>query len=408
VRQRYDGDSIDDAGRQRTPDNLRQGRQLFYKYSIYGYPGITDHFAPPREGLAVSSESRLDPAQQASDRLRRCSRAPIPFVRANALAPFVGFFDSIGAPVGRLLGRARLSPSLLEDPEALVPTLLVFRFVELAALQEGVEDLGVLVAQRTSPFELGAYGAALQESATVHEYLKLGIGLIGSHSNGTRLWMTREPDGLRINQFLVGPPGRGHCIGDVFTLVITLNTLRQFFGPTWSPGEVRLLAGDETLVGDRAVFGEAKLITGQRHTSFTIDPVPGDLPASIGRSADTRDLPRCFGAAPCMPMDFQASVEQLVQSLMVDGHLEIDNAAEAAGMSSRTLQRRLAEKGLTYAGLVSKSRLRIAKTWLAESDMPVGEIAIMLGYSEATNFARAFRREVGASPLAYRRSRQRG
>jgi AraC-like DNA-binding protein len=358
-------------------------------------------------GLTVSSGSRLDPGQQANDRQWRCSRAPIPFVRANALAPFVGFFDSIGAPVERLLDRARLSPSLLEDPEALVPTFSVFRFAEIAALQERVEDLGVLVGQRTSPFDLGAYGAALQESATVYEYLKLGIGLIGAHSNGTRLWMTREPGGLRINQHLVGPPSRGHCIGDVFTLVITLNTLRRFFGPTWSPGEVRLLAGDEALVGDRAVFGEARLITGQRHTSFTIAPAPGHLPISLGRSAAARDLPQRLGAAPSMPMDFQASVEQLVQSLMVDGHLDIDTVAEVAGMSSRTLQRRLAEKRLTYAGLVSKSRLRMARTWLAGSDMPVGEIAALLGYSEATNFARAFRREVGISPAAYRRSRQR-
>ena len=46
----------------------------------------------------------------------------------------------------------------------------------------------------------------------------------------------------------------------------------------------------------------------------------------------------------------------------------------------------------------------MAKTWLA-SEMPIGEIAATLGYSEATNFARAFRRLTGISPAAFRRDR---
>ena len=89
-----------------------------------------------------------------------------------------------------------------------------------------------------------------------------------------------------------------------------------------------------------------------------------------------------------MPVDFQASAEQLIASLSIDGYPSIEAAAEAAGMSLRTFQRRLAEVGMTYTGLVSASRLRLAKTWLTESEMPISEIAATLGYSEATNFAR--------------------
>lgn len=70
-------------------------------------------------------------------------------------------------------------------------------------------------------------------------------------------------------------------------------------------------------------------------------------------------------------------------------------------MSSRTLQRRLAEAGMTYSGLVMASRMRLAKDWLTESDMPVAEIAAELGYSDVSNLARAFRRETGISPRAF-------
>lgn len=91
-------------------------------------------------------------------------------------------------------------------------------------------------------------------------------------------------------------------------------------------------------------------------------------------------------------------------SLLVDGYPSVEVAADAAGMSPRTLQRRLAGAGVTYSDLVAAGRMRLAKTWLTETDMPVASIAAMLAYTEASNFSRAFRRQTGMSPLEYRRS----
>ena len=75
-------------------------------------------------------------------------------------------------------------------------------------------------------------------------------------------------------------------------------------------------------------------------------------------------------------------------------------------MSLRTLQRRLTEAGMSYSALVAGSRLRMAKIWLSESDMPIAEIAATLGYNEASNFSRAFRRQTGLSPAAFRRNQR--
>jgi hypothetical protein len=75
---------------------------------------------------------------------------------------------------------------------------------------------------------------------------------------------------LRVSQTHRGPAGTGRCIGDLFTLVITLNTLRRFIGPTWCPVELQLMEGTESMLGGQEVFGDARIITGQRYTSFTI------------------------------------------------------------------------------------------------------------------------------------------
>lgn len=331
--------------------------------------------------------------------------APIPFVRTGAFAPFVEFLDTIGAPTERLLHQSHIPAGLLNDPEGLIPLFPIYRFVELAARQERLEDLGTVVGQATSAFDLGAYGVVLQRASTVYEYLQVGIRLIGTLSSGTQLWLTSEGGVLRVNQYLKGPAGLGRCVADVYTLVLTINMLRRFIGPDWGPAEVSIGVGDEAVLGDREVFGDALLITGQRHSSFTIARSLMNLPiprrgAGLARSKDT--WPE--GGRP-MPSDFATSSEQLVVSLLADGYPSIHAAAETVGMSSRTLQRRLAELGITYSGLVSSARSRQAVELLTNTEMPIADIAAELGYTDPSNFGRAFRRQTGVSPLVFRRSR---
>ena len=82
--------------------------------------------------------------------------------------------------------------------------------------------------------------------------------------------------------------------------------------------------------------------------------------------------------------------------------LHIDRIAESLGMSRRTLQRAIGREGLTYLGLVNEYRLRKARDWLDGSEKPVTEIALDLGYTDASNFSRAFRRHIGLTPTEYR------
>jgi len=56
--------------------------------------------------------------------------------------------------------------------------------------------------------------------------------------------------------------------------------------------------------------------------------------------------------------------------------------------------------------LLAESRLHQAAKWLQSSDKPIAEIAYALGYTDASNFTRAFRKLTGVSPQAFRLSTQ--
>lgn len=76
--------------------------------------------------------------------------------------------------------------------------------------------------------------------------------------------------------------------------------------------------------------------------------------------------------------------------------------AETCGLSERTFQRRLTECGLSHSGLVAETRVELAEQWLRNINRPITEIAFSLGYKDASNFTRNFRRINGLSPRAYR------
>jgi len=79
--------------------------------------------------------------------------------------------------------------------------------------------------------------------------------------------------------------------------------------------------------------------------------------------------------------------------------------AYTLGWPLSTFRRRLAELGLSYRRIREECLRDVAARLLAQGQMSVGEIAVHLGYSDATAFRRAFRQWYGCAPAVWRRNR---
>jgi AraC-like DNA-binding protein len=81
----------------------------------------------------------------------------------------------------------------------------------------------------------------------------------------------------------------------------------------------------------------------------------------------------------------------------------MDAVARELNMSPRTLRRRLEEAGTSYRSLVDEVRETLAEELLDTGALSVEDVAIRLGYAEASSFIYAFRRWKGITPAAYAR-----
>ncbi|MAB00036.1 MAG: hypothetical protein CMN86_17350 [Stappia sp.] len=102
--------------------------------------------------------------------------------------------------------------------------------------------------------------------------------------------------------------------------------------------------------------------------------------------------------------DFIALVSDAISARISAPDLTVADVARTLAMSSRGLQRRLAERDLTFHGLHEGVRRRMAADLLALTDLPMSEIAYRLGFSAVGNFSRAARRWFGCPPSEWRQA----
>lgn len=100
---------------------------------------------------------------------------------------------------------------------------------------------------------------------------------------------------------------------------------------------------------------------------------------------------------------FLAGLQQQVVAALQDGEPTLEQIAARLGSSTRSLYRRLAERGLTYKGVLGETRFELARGYLADAKLSLPEIALLLGYSEQSAFTRAFKAWAGETPLRYRK-----
>jgi AraC-like DNA-binding protein len=85
--------------------------------------------------------------------------------------------------------------------------------------------------------------------------------------------------------------------------------------------------------------------------------------------------------------------------------LDLMGTAKRLAMSSRSLRRRLRDEGTSFRSIVDEVRSMVADRWLEDPRRSITEIGLDLGYTDAANFARAYRRANGLSPSAARKQR---
>lgn len=106
--------------------------------------------------------------------------------------------------------------------------------------------------------------------------------------------------------------------------------------------------------------------------------------------------------------DVFARVRAKIIELLPAGQCTRRKAAQELCMSQATLQLKLAQRGTSFQDLLSETRRELALGYLSQRSLSVTEITFLLGFTDTSNFTRAFKRWTGTSPTSYRAKLLRG
>jgi len=325
----------------------------------------------------------------------------VPFTRIAGVLPLVRCLERAGAPVERLAHRAGVPSWQFDRPEALVPMHLACRFYGLAARALGCPDLGVRIGQATESFSLGLYGQILARCGSVYEGLRTAVACLPQFASGHVDRLEEERDRVWLVMGLCDGIGVGLRQVQAFVLTMTIHTLQEVAGPNWLPEQVRVPDhGREWIEG----LGLNTSIVAERGGREVAVAIPRRLlPVALGLEAASPESPlreRLVATAP--PTSFVDSLRAAIGVLLPEGCPSLRLLSEAAGMKTRTLQRRLSEAGLTFSSLLDRCRMERARELLGRPDARAIDVAYELGYHDPGNFTRAFRRWAGVTPREYR------
>lgn len=323
-------------------------------------------------------------------------------VRVNVILRFVSFLDRIGAPSEKYLAQANLPISALNNPEGLLPLTQCMTFGEMAARSEGIDCLGLIVGQQTKFYDLGNFGKLVCQSLTLNDLLGKLFQLHDTLVTGVKVWLSDDGDYYWLNHEFITPGHIPRFHADCFALSTYLDIFCLIADAGWQPDEIHFQGRKAKVCKELDCLPNITIHFNQPNNAIRIPKAlfskPITHPQAIYRTNSTEA--ELMLTAPAT--DFQNSLRQLILVLLPDMNPNLAIAAEATGMSIRTFQRRLEESGLIYSNFVERVRFEKAIDLLKDPSHQLIDIAFDLGYADAANFTRAFKRWTGVSPRQFR------
>lgn len=336
-------------------------------------------------------------------------RHDIAIYRAAHLHIYLGFLREVGAPVARDLARSRL-PTWIEDtPDEYISLPLSLDWARTCGRDFQPMELGCLASARLNPRTIAApLQRQLALAQTGFAGLQALVRAVEAEDSILRLSMRAEDDAIRVTVALAGV--RDHvmlCLTEWQHIRAILLFAGALPGRGVPPRELTFLSRSEAPATVLERWQDTRILTGQPQTSVLLDR---ERLAGLVADHPTNRSPEGSQRASLAGDDeeiqvwtFAKAVRALVRPYVRDGYPDLATAAEIAGISRRTLLRRLQEDGRSYSDVVQEARFDLARSLLCDDTLRMIDIAIMCSYENPQHFSRAFRRIAGVSPRRYRK-----
>ena len=208
----------------------------------------------------------------------------------------------------------------------------------------------------------------------------------------------------KLGEALTGAPEDSKLLlGGTCAWVVQMMRLmhhRQF-----SPAKVAFACPQDEFKKDYEDFFGCPIDYDSEHfsLSFASDELNTPLPTGNAELAHQNDEVVLKFLSRIERANMPNRVRAALFELFATGEFSKETIAKKLAVSVRTLHNRLADEGMSYQEILDETRQKLAQQYLRQSQHTVGDVAFLLGFSDFSNFSRAFKRWTGKTPSDYRK-----
>ncbi|MFT4721018.1 MAG: AraC-like DNA-binding protein [Candidatus Azotimanducaceae bacterium] len=328
-------------------------------------------------------------------------------VPMNLVAGMVHSLQQRGFPLAQILRGTELDEADLAQPSLRVSYRQ--RIQQLDNMLALNDDSGVWLDR---PHELaisdfGLLGYAMMSSATLEQAIQIAVKYHKMAGALFDLSFFTDTDAglgvLRLDHLLAGGLVNQFVVEDLFMGIAPLIALLT--GKPFQPSEI-LVNYSQPVYADRyeaAYHCPVRFDQAYCEYRFSVNLLNQPL-----AEADSNTAKICEESCRKIlnQMEIEADIVSRICHLLIStpgDFPKLDQIADKLSIGTRTLRRRLKGLGSSYQKILDDVKKELAVEYLQTTSLSVQEISDLLGYSEVTNFRRAFVKWVSLSPYQYRK-----
>ena len=306
-----------------------------------------------------------------------------------------------------MLSDAGLDLSQVSQPLYRVPGETLARLVATAEVVTGDPCFCFRVASYIHPTTYGALGFALYSSNNVRAFCHR-LSRFHSFITTNHDCIFDETD--KQSKLLIKPADTGieqHVYRSLVSgyMAVMVRFLREVSSPDFHP--VRVDIACDAPPGCEQVYRDyfrsnVAFSTGKYALLFNPDEIDKPFPAANVELAQLNDQIMMKMLADTVKGDLVMQVRAKLVELLPSGECSKEDIARELYMSVRTLHNKLERLGSSYQHVLDDTRRELAEQYMQQQQRSISEVAYLLGFSDCSNFSRAFKRWTGESPSQFR------
>lgn len=330
--------------------------------------------------------------------------------------PVWHWIEDEGVDPQRILQGIGVSAEEVRQPDCLLTSAQHYQLMHNLLAFISKEAFGLETGRRSRLCDIGVLGLTMLCAPDVRTAIEVGVKYAPIAGALGKLWVDYQGDDIVIAY-------RAPVVSADLRAYLSESQLATVYAYFW-----------EMLPGAGGEAGEASLLTRAKEVSFDYpEPDCSDLYREFFDCPITFDAPECrmvvdqslAAQAPafaneltflqctevCARLYDEAKEEppliRQARELIAKSPAKFASLTalvKELGISPRTFQRHLADSGLTFTCIHTEVRFALACDLLQNPALTIEQIAALLGYSEPSNFRRAFKRLYNLTPTEFRKS----